>query len=130
MRTPGSDDVTGYHKSQDNDGQEAEHDIFEAFFDEISDGVSEISKQTRHNPESHASRDGRQNDEQEKVVARETRGDGHQLVGDGGRALDEDDPGSVFGIQGAEFLKILTIAIDGNEPLADGVVKQRSDGIT
>ena len=70
-----------------------------------------------------------EDEEGEEVVAGKTGGNGHDLIGDRRHALDQDDPGAPFRVSGAERRDPLAIAIGRDQPMADGVVEQRADGI-
>ena len=67
--------------------------------------------------EPHAARDDRQHDEQAEVEAGKPRSDGHDLVGDRGQPLEQDDPGAVMRIGGAERLDLVAVAVEPDQPL-------------
>ncbi len=65
-----------------------------------------------------------------EIVVGEAGRDRDDLVGDRRQALEQDDPGAVFGIGGAKRLDLVAVAVKLDQPLADRVVEQRADGIS
>ena len=97
--------------------------------DEVADRLTIDAQQLGLEEEARAAGDDRQQHEHEEVVAGEARGDGDDLEGDRGQALDQDDPGAPFGVGRAEGFDPFAIAIGRDQPMADRVVEERADGI-
>src|ERR1044071_8271894 len=110
-------------------GKKAGGDEGEAPLDEFSDRLAEVTEKLRLQEEPRAARDDGQHYEHEKVVAGKARGDGHDLVGDRGHALDQDDPRAPSGVGRAEGFHAVAIAIDRDQPMPDRVVEECPDGI-
>src|SRR5208337_4606287 len=102
---------------------------FEAPLQEAADRLAVVTNQRRNQEETYAARDDRQDYEQAEIVAREPARNGDELVGDRRHALQEDDPRAPGGVQVAELLNALAIAIGLDDPFAEAVIKQRADGI-
>src|SRR5207253_6926591 len=82
-----------------------------------------------HEIEPHAARDDGKDHEQDEIVARKSRCDGHDLVGDRSEAFDENDQGAITRIGFAECLYLAAIAIKRDRPVADAVIESGADEI-
>src|SRR5208337_2282968 len=98
-------------KAGDDDGHHPQRHSFEAPLQEAADRLAVVTNQRRNQEETYAARDDRQDYEQAEIVAREPARNGDELVGDRRHALQEDDPRAPGGVQVAELLNALAIAI-------------------
>src|ERR1700704_3511759 len=128
-RTPISERIFRDEEAADQHRQEASGDERQPLLDEIADRLAIITQALGLEEEAGAARDDGKHEEGQKVIAGKARGDGHNLVGDGRHALDQDDPGAPFGVGRAKGVDALAIAIDRDQPMADRVVEQRADGV-
>ncbi len=116
-------------KPADHHGKETGRDQSQPLLDKVADRLAINAQQLGLDEEAQAPGDDRQQHEHEEVVAGEARGDGDDLIGDRGHALDQDDPGAPFGVGRTEGIDPLAIAIGRDQPMADGVVEEGADGI-
>src|SRR5262249_12601831 len=79
------------------------------FFDDGARLRAVAVEQERLDIKSHAARDDRQQHEQEQIVAGETRRNGHDLVGDRGEPLEQDDPAAPLHVSRTERVDLVAV---------------------
>src|ERR1700688_4776958 len=121
--------VTCDEKSSDDENQKAQQDQFEPLFDEYTHRLPEQVREPGFERKRRTSRDDGQQHKQPEIVAGKSGGDGGELVGDGGHALDQDDGGAPFRVGGAERIQSVAVAVGLNQPMADRIVEKRADRI-
>src|SRR5262245_29030370 len=89
------------------------------FFDDRARLRAVAVEQERLDIKSHAARDDRQHDEQEQIVAGEARRNGHDLVGDRGEPLEQDDPAAPLRVSRTERVDLVAVAVELDQPEPD-----------
>src|SRR5262245_9849293 len=87
-------------------------------------------QEKRQHKKSGTAGDDRKQRKQPKVVAGKSRCNCHDFVGDRGQTLEQDDPGTPFGVGFAKRLDLVAVTIKTDKPSADGIVEKRTDGLT
>src|SRR5450759_3296717 len=114
------------HDADDDHAGAQQNPQSQPLFDEIARTHAVAVQQERQHEEAAGARNDRKDDEQPKIVAGKAGGDGHDLIGDRGQPLEQDDPGTPLRISGAEGLDLVAIAVELDQPAADRVIEQRA----
>src|SRR5262245_25492645 len=86
-------------------------------------------QEKRQHKKSSTAGDDRKQSKQPKVVAGKSGCNCHDLVGDRGQTLEQDDPGAPLGVSLTKRLDLVAVAIELDQPGAYGIVEKRPDGI-
>src|SRR5690349_13610177 len=86
-------------------------------------------EQDRSQEEAQAAGNDREQREQGNVIARETRGDGHELVWDWRQPLEQDYQRAPLRVLDAKSLDLVAETIEMDQPLPDGIIEQRADRV-
>src|SRR4051794_25628345 len=99
------------------------------FLDAHPDPFAVAVEQNSDHEEAPTASNDRAQDEEPDVIAGKARGNSHELVGDRCQTLADDDQGAPFGIGCTEGFDLAAEAIKFDQPMPEGIIKQRTDGI-
>src|SRR5258706_3916341 len=116
-------------KTQHEHAHGQRHPKSQMFLDPDPDPFAVAVEENSDHEKTPAARNHRQCYEQPDIVIGKTRGNGDKLVGYRRQALQQDDPRAIFGIAGAEGLDLAAKTVKLDQPVPDGIIEYRADGI-
>src|ERR1700741_1083204 len=124
LEYPDDDNKANHHADRRQPRPEAE-----PFLDDAACARAIAVEQESFSKEARAARDQRENDEQRKIVAGKAGRNRHDLIRDRREPFEQDDQASVLRVSRAKRFDLVAIAVEMNEPGADGVVERGADEI-
>src|SRR5262245_4772965 len=130
MRSGGtSEQIEGGNDAGDQHHRSHRCPEAQPFFDDRARLRAVAAEQERLDIKSHAARDDRQQHEQEQIVAGEARCNGHDLVGDRGEPLEQDDPAAPLHVSRTKRVDLVAVAVELDQPEPDRIVEHGADEI-